>query len=137
VLAQALRYPVPRGRPHQGINALSTSPSTTIQHRQEILMNIKALFAAASLLATVACAHAQQTEFTAPDAGFRARLTRAEVRQELVRAQGQGLTVQRQHDGQDPAYAGMEKSRDEVKAEQESAARPHGRESLVDSLYFG
>lgn len=99
-------------------------------------MNIKALATAVSLLATLASAHAQQAEFTAPDAGFRSTLTRAEVREELVRAQSLGLTAQRQHDGQDPSYAGMQKTRDAVKAERESAAR-HGRQSVVDSLYFG
>lgn len=67
-------------------------------------MNIKALATAVSLLATLGSAHAQQTEFLAPDAGFRSTLTRAEVRQQLVRAQSLGLTGQRQHDGQAPTY---------------------------------
>jgi hypothetical protein len=100
-------------------------------------MNIKALVAAVSMLAAVGSAHAQQSEFTAPDAVFRSTLTRAEVRQELMRAQSRGLTAQRQHDGQDPAYAGMEKTRDEVKRERESAFGSRRRESLIDSLYFG
>ncbi|MBK4738791.1 DUF4148 domain-containing protein [Noviherbaspirillum pedocola] len=100
-------------------------------------MNIKALAAAVSLLAAFGYAHAQQTEFAAPDAGFRSSLTRAEVRQELMRSHGQGLAVQGQHEWQDPVYAGSGKTRGEVKAELESASRQQEHKSLVDTLYFG
>ena len=100
-------------------------------------MNIKTFFAAAAVFAASASAFAQQTEFVAPDAGFHASLTRAEVRQQLVQAQTEGLTAQRQHDGQDAVYAKSEKSRGDVKIEQAKAAKDLRSASPVNSLYFG
>ena len=100
-------------------------------------MNVKNLIAAAAVFAAAGSAFAQQTEFVAADAGFRSGMTRAEVRQDLADAQSRNLTVQRRHDGQDTVYAGSEKTRKEVKAEQSASARQHRTGSPVNSLYFG
>jgi hypothetical protein len=100
-------------------------------------MNVKKLIAAVAVFAAAGSAFAQQTEFVAPDAGFKSALTRAEVRQDLASAQSQGLTAQRRHDGQDSVYAGNTKSRQDVKAEQSASAKQHRNESPVDSIYFG
>ena len=45
-------------------------------------MNVKNLIAAVAVFAAAGSAFAQQTEFVAPDAGFKSSLTRAEVREE-------------------------------------------------------
>jgi hypothetical protein len=100
-------------------------------------MNIKTLFAAAAILAASTSAFAQQAEFVAPDAGFHSSLTRAEVRQQLSEAQREGLTAQRQHDGQDAVYAKTEKARGDVKIEQAKAVKQQRSQSPVNSLYFG
>jgi hypothetical protein len=100
-------------------------------------MNVKKLIAAAAVFAAAGSAFAQQTEFVAPDAGFKSSLTRAEVRQDLARAQSQGLTAMREHDGQDSVYAGTDKSRQDVKIEQAKAAKQQRSQSPVNSLYFG
>jgi hypothetical protein len=100
-------------------------------------MNVKKLIAAVAVFAAAGSAFAQQTEFVAPDAGFRSTLTRAEVRQDLAGAQSQGLTAQRRHDGQDSVYAGNTNSRQAVKAEQSASAKQHRNESPVNSIYFG
>jgi hypothetical protein len=100
-------------------------------------MNIKNLLAAAAVFAAAGSAFAQQTEFVAPDAGFQSTLTRAEVRQDLARAQAQGLTAQRAHDGQDAVYARSDKARQDVKIEQAKAAKQQRSQSPVNSLYFG
>jgi hypothetical protein len=100
-------------------------------------MNVKNLIAAVAVFAAAGSAFAQQTEFVAPDAGFKSTVTRAEVRQDQSVAQSQGLTAQRRHDGQDTVYAGSSKSRDAVKVEQSASARQHRNESPVNSVYFG
>ena len=100
-------------------------------------MNVKKLIAAVAVFAAAGSAFAQQTEFVAPDAGFKSTLTRAEVRQDLARAQTQGLTAQREHDGQDTVYAKTDKTRQDVKIEQAASAKQHRNESPVNSLYFG
>ena len=100
-------------------------------------MNVKNLIAAVAVFAAAGSAFARQTEFVAPDAGFKSTLTRAEVRQDLAAAQSQGLTAQRRHDGQDAVYAGTDKSRQAVKAEQSASARQHRNASPVNSIYFG
>jgi hypothetical protein len=100
-------------------------------------MNVKKLLAAAAVFAVSGSALAQQTEFVAPDAGFKSNLTRAEVRQVLANAQSQGLTAMREHDGQDAVYARSDKSRSDVKIEQAKAAKEQRTESPVNRLYFG
>ena len=100
-------------------------------------MDVKKLIAAVAAFAAAGYACAQQTEFVAPDAGFKSTLTRAEVRQDLAGAQSQGLTAQREHDGQDAIYARTDKTRQDVKVEQSASAKQHRNESPVNSLYFG
>lgn len=99
-------------------------------------MNVKQLIAAAAVFAA-GSAFAQQTEFVAPDAGFKSTLTRAEVRQDLAHAQDQGLTAQREHDGQDTIYARSDKSRQDVKIEQAKTTKGQRNANPVNSLYFG
>jgi hypothetical protein len=110
---------------------------TLTQFIPENIMNVKNIIAAVAVLATAGSAFAQQTEFVAPDAGFRSSLTRAEVRQDLGQAQTEGLTAQRQHDGQDAVYAGNSHSRQDVKIEQARASKQQRSQSPVSSLYFG
>ena len=99
-------------------------------------INLRNLVAAAALFAATGAAFAQQTEFVAPDAGFRSSLTRAEVRQDLAQAAADGAIAQRQHDGQDTVYAGGSRSREEVRAEavRSAALRHYGD---VNDTYFG
>ena len=99
-------------------------------------MNVKNLIAAVAVFAAAGSAFAQQTEFVAPDAGFQSSLTRAEVRQDLAQAAGQGAIVQRQHDGQDTVYAAGGRNRQDVRAEAIRSARLH-RAGDVNDLYFG
>jgi len=99
-------------------------------------MNIKNIIAAVAVFAAAGSAFAQQTEFVAPDAGFKSTLTRAEVRQQLSQAYSEGAVVQRQHDGQDTQYAGNSKSREEVKKEAARAAQTR-QAGNVNDLYFG
>jgi hypothetical protein len=102
---------------------------------QENDMRFRNLLAAGAMLAA-ASAFAQQTEYVAPDAGFKPALTRAEVRQDLARAQSAGLTAQRQHDGQDILVAAGGRSREEVKAEAAAFAdQTHSRQA-VENIYF-
>lgn len=97
---------------------------------------IKQVLAAAAMLASVS-AFAQQTEFTAPDAGFKSTLTRAEVRQQLVEAQAQGLTAMREHDGQDEVVAASgNKSRDAVRAEAAAQYEQAHSRQAVEGIYF-
>jgi hypothetical protein len=103
----------------------------------ENIMNIKKFIAAAAVFAAAGSAFAQQTEFVAPDASFKPTLTRAEVRQDLARAQSQGQTAQRKHDGQDAVYAAGSKSRQEVKAEAAAQAAKNRGQQAVNSIYFG
>ncbi len=102
----------------------------------ENTINVKTLFAAVAIFAAAGSAFAQQTEFVAPDAGFKSSVTRAEVRQDVAAAARDGLTVQRQHDGQDTAVATGSQSRQDVRAETTRAARTH-RAGDVNNLYFG
>jgi hypothetical protein len=99
-------------------------------------MNVKNLFAAVAVFAAAGSAFAQQTEFVAPDAGFTSSVTRAEVRQDLASASREGLTVQRQHDGQDSAVATGNRSRQDVRAEAIRSASSR-RAGNVNDLYFG
>jgi hypothetical protein len=102
----------------------------------ENTMNVKNIFAAVAIFAAAGAACAQQTEFVAPDAGFKSSVTRAEVRQDLASATREGLTAQRQHDGQDTAVAAGSQSRQDVRAETIRSARAH-RAGNVNDLYFG
>jgi hypothetical protein len=99
-------------------------------------MDVKKLIAAVAVFAAAGYACAQQTEFVAPDIGFRPTLTRAEVRQQMAEAYSQGKLVQQQHTGQDPVYAKGERSRAEVRAEAIQSARSR-RAGDVNNLYFG
>lgn len=99
-------------------------------------MNIHKTIVAVAGLAAMACAHAQQTEFVAPDAGVQSTLTRAEVRQEMLDAYRHHTMVQQQHTGQDPVYAKGQRSREEVRAEAAEAAR-QSRAPDAMSPYFG
>jgi len=99
-------------------------------------MNVKKLIAAVAVFAAAGSAFAQQTEFVAPDAGFKSTLTRAEVRQDLAQAASQDNIAQHQHDGQDTVYAAGTRSRQEVKGEaiQSASSRHYGD---VNDTYFG
>lgn len=99
-------------------------------------MNIKNIIVATAILAAAGSSFAQQTEFVAPDAGFKSTLTRAQVRQELAQAYEQGDIVQRQHDGQDTQFAGSTQSREQVKKEAARAAQTR-HAGDVNDLYFG
>ena len=99
-------------------------------------MNVKNLIAAVAVFAAAGSAFAQQTEFVAPDAGFKSSLTRAEVRQDLAQAASVGAIAQRQHDGQDSVYAASSRSRQDVRAETIKSARLY-RAGDVNDLYFG
>jgi hypothetical protein len=99
-------------------------------------MNIKNIIATAALFAAAGSSFAQQTEFVAPDAGFKPALTRAEVRQDLAQAFVQGNTAQRQHDGQDTQVAGGSQSREQVRKEAARAAQSR-HAGDVNDLYFG
>jgi len=99
-------------------------------------MKIHQLIAAVAVLTATASAFAQQSEFIAPDAGVKSTLTRAEVRQETLKAYGAHSMVQQQHTGQDPVYAKGERSRAEVRAEAVEAAR-QARTVDVNNFYFG
>jgi hypothetical protein len=103
----------------------------------ENIMNVRNLIAAVAVFAAAGSAFAQQTEFVAPDAGFKPALTRAEVRQDLARAQSQDQTAQRQHDGQDSQYAASSKSRQEVKSEAAAQAAKNRTRQAVNNVYFG
>ena len=99
-------------------------------------MNVKKLIAAVAMFAAAGSAFAQQSEFVAPDAGFKSTLTRAEVRQDLTQAASQGAVAQRQHDGQDTVYAAGNRSRQEVGADAIQSAQSR-RAGDVNNLYFG
>ena len=99
-------------------------------------MNVKKLIAAVAVFAAAGSAFAQQSEFIAPDAGFKSTLTRAEVRQDLTQAASQGAVAQRQHDGQDNVYAASTRSRQEVRADAIQSAQSR-RAGDVNNLYFG
>ena len=99
-------------------------------------MNIKNIVATAALFIAAGSAFAQQTEFVAPDAGFKSSLTRAQVRQELAQAYAQGAVVQRQHDGQDTQFAAGTQSREQVRKEAARASQTR-HAGDVNDLYFG
>jgi hypothetical protein len=99
-------------------------------------MFVKKLITAVAVFAATGSAFAQQIEFVAPDAGAKLTLTRAEVRQQMTEAYSQGKLVQQQHTGQDPVYAKGQRSRAEVRAEAEKAAR-QSHAGDVNSPYFG
>ena len=99
-------------------------------------MKIQKLIVAVAVFAATASAFAQQTEFVAPDAGVKSTLTRAEVRQEMLKAYGDHSMVQQQHTGQDPVYAKGERSRAEVRAEAAKAARQFQAGDVMNP-YFG
>ena len=99
-------------------------------------MTVKHMFAATALLAAAASSYAAQTEFVAPDAGFRPSTTRAEVRQQMAQAYAKHQMVQQQHTGQDPVYAKGERTRQEVRMEASEAARQH-HAGDVNDIYFG
>jgi hypothetical protein len=99
-------------------------------------MNIKNIIATVALFAAAGSSFAQQTEFVAPDAGFKPSLTRAQVRQDLAQAFAQGNVAQRQHDGQDTQFAGGSQSRDQVRKEAARAAQTR-HAGDVNDLYFG
>jgi hypothetical protein len=99
-------------------------------------MNIKNIAAAVAIFAAAGSAFAQQSEFVAPDAGFKSSLTRAEVRQQLSQAYAEGAVVQRQHDGQDIQYAGKGQSREQVQKEAARAMQTR-HAGDVNDLYFG
>src|SRR6476660_8355343 len=105
-----------RQDPTGSIYALTAEPRETYQSLEKI-MDVKKLIAALAVFAAASSAFAQQTEFIAPDTGTKLTLTRAEVRQEMAQAYGQGKLVQQQHTGQDPVYAKGQRSRAEVRAE--------------------
>ena len=107
-----------------------------ITYLLENTMNVKNLIAAVAVFAAAGSAFAQQTEFVAPDAGFNASLTRAEVRQDLAQAASAGAVAQRQHDGQDAVYAAATRSRQDVRAETLKSAQTR-RAGNVNDLYFG
>ena len=99
-------------------------------------MNVKKLLVTVAVFAAAGSSFAQQSEFVALDAGFKPTLARAEVRQDLALAVGQGAIAQRQHDGQDAVYAANSRSRQEVRAEAIQSAQSR-RAGDVNTLYFG
>ena len=99
-------------------------------------MDVNKLIAAVAVFAAAGSAFAQQTEFVAPDVGFKPTLTRAEVRQDVTKAASQGKLVQQQHTGQDPVYAKGERSRAEIRAEAIQSVQSR-RAGDVNNLYFG
>jgi hypothetical protein len=124
-----------RQDPTGSIYAFTAEPGVTYQSLERI-MDVKKLIAAIAVFAAAGSAFAQQTEFIAPDAGFKSALTRAEVRQDVTQAASQGKLVQQQHTGQDPVYAKSQRSRAEVRAEAIQSAQSR-RAGDVNSLYFG
>ena len=99
-------------------------------------MNVKNLIAAVAVFAAAGSAFAQQTEFVAPDAGFKSTQTRAVLRQALAQAANLGAIAQRQHDGQDSVYVSSNRSRQEVRTEATRSAQSR-RAGNVNDLYFG
>ena len=99
-------------------------------------MTVKHAIAAAALFAAAASSYAGQSEFVAPDAGFRSSMTRAEVRQQMAQAYAKGQMVMQQHTGQDPVYAKGERTRQEVRTEAREAARRRHAGDVTD-IYFG
>jgi hypothetical protein len=99
-------------------------------------MNVKNLIAAVAVFAAAGSAFAQQTEFVAPDAGFKSAQTRAEVRQDTAQAASRGAIAQREHDGQDAVYAAGSRSRQDVRSEAMQSAQSR-RAGDVNNIYFG
>jgi len=86
-------------------------------------MTVKHMFAAAALFAAAASSYAGQSEFVAPDAGFKPSMTRAEVRQQMAQAYARRQMVMQQYTGQDPVYPKGERTRQEVRMEAREATR--------------
>jgi hypothetical protein len=99
-------------------------------------MKIKNIISAIALFVAAGTSFAQQTEFVAPDAGFKPSLTRAQVRQDLAQAYAQGNVAQRQHDGQDTQFAAGSQSREQIRKEAARAASTR-HAGDVNDLYFG
>ena len=102
----------------------------------EIKMDIKRLVAATAIFILTGGTYAQQTEFLAPDAGFKSAMTRAEVRVGLKEAYVAGLAPQSTHDGQDALYVAGTQKRREVRAETIRSAKAHHAGDVRD-IYFG
>ena len=96
-------------------------------------MKLSQLIVAAAVVAASGSAFANQTEFTAPDAGFPAAASRAEVRQDLAGTYAAGNAVQQQRDGQDRVYT-AQRSRQDVRSEM---LQSQSRRGNVKDLYFG
>ena len=86
-------------------------------------MDFKKLVAATAIFVVAGGAYAQQTEFIAPDAGFKSAVTRAEVRTWQREDYAGGLAPQRQHDGQDPLYFAGTQNRKDVRSEMIMSAK--------------
>lgn len=99
-------------------------------------MNTSHLVLFAALATAAAGIQAQQTEFRAPDSGFRSTLTRAEVRASQREATIAGLTPQKMHDGQDIRYTAGTQARRDVRADAIQSARLHRRDG-TRNIYFG
>ena len=97
-------------------------------------MKLSQMIVAAAIVTTAGSALAQQTEFTAPDAAFRATASRIEVRQDMTKSYAAGHGGRQQRDGQDQAYT-AKRSRQEVRAEVGQSSQSH--RGNVDDLYFG
>ena len=102
----------------------------------EIEMDFKKLLAATVIFVVTGCTYAQQTEFLAPDAGFKSAMTRAEVRIGQKEAYAGGLAAQSQHDGQDTMYVAGTQNRQDVRAETVKFAKAHHVGDVRD-IYFG
>ena len=102
----------------------------------EIQMDFKKLVAVTAIFVVAGGAYAQQTEFIAPDAGFKSAVTRSEVRTGQREAYAGGLVAQRQHDGQDPLYFAGTQNRKDVRSEMIMSAKANHAGDVRDK-YFG
>ena len=93
------------------------------------------MISAVVAFAAAGTAFAQQSEFVAPDAGFKSNATRAEVRQAEANAYAAGTAVQQQRDGKDHAYV-TTRSREDIRAEHTKAAKSQ-RPADISNIYFG
>lgn len=99
-------------------------------------MDVEKLVAATAIFVVAGGAYAQQSEFIAPDAGFKSAVTRAEVRTEEREAYADGSVAQRQHDGQDPLYFAGTQNRKDVRSEMIMSAKANHAGDVRDK-YFG
>src|ERR1700710_551746 len=102
----------------------------------EIEMDFKKLVATTAIFVVSSGTYAQQTEFLAPDAGFKSAMTRAEVRTGQKAAYAGGLAAQSQHDGQDTMYGAGTQNRQDVRAETIRSAKARHAGDVRD-IYFG